>query len=178
MVSTEARSNLKLFHLSAEEKKETSLNRCQIIDVSFLCLEPEWKLHSVVFRNFYTFSIALLYKSSLEYDWTVCIKERKLMPHSGSESGSQDVVILNKEHGCLAEKPCNLRIILRQPCTNWRDFGICNLKFIGATNSELDAISGMAAVVPLHSVSDTLHKSFTTSDYGEHYDVQYLSITE
>ena len=176
MASLEARLNLKLFQLSAEDKKETLLNRCQIIDVSLLCLEPAWKLHSVVFRNFYTFSLTLLYKTSPEDNWTACIKEKKLMQHSGSERGSQDVVILNKEHSCLAEKPCKLRMILKQPCTNWRDFGICNLKFIGATNSELDAT--VSDAVPVNSVSDALRKTFTTSDYSEHYDVQYLSITE
>ena len=176
MASLEARLNLKLFQLSAEDKKETLLNRCQIIDVSLLCLEPEWKLHSVVFRNFYTFSITLLHKTFLEDNWTVCIKEKRLMQHSGSERGSQDVVILNKEHGCLAEKPYNLKMILKQPCTNWRDFGICNLKFIGATKSELSAAVSNTVAVPL--VNDILHRTFTTLDYSENYDVQYLSITE
>jgi len=174
MASLEARLNLKLFPLSAEDKKEILLNRCQIIDVSLLCLESEWKLHSVVFRNFYTFSITLLHKTSAEDNWTVCIKEKKLMQHSGSERGSQDVVILNKEHGCLAEKPCSLRMILKQPCKNWRDFGICNLKFIGATNGELNAAVGDTVVL----ASDALRRTFTPSDYSENYDVQYLSITE
>lgn len=164
--------DLKLFQLSSDARKETVLDRCKIIDVSLHCTEPEWKLHSVTFRNFYSYSVSLLYKCSPESEWTICYNERRLMPHSGSERGSQDVIVLNREHNCLADKPSNLRIVLKQPCENWKEFGLCDLKCVGITNS---TITSKRADGVRRPTTNAIQRMLCTSDYMENYNIPYLS---
>ena len=165
--------DVKLFQLSLANKKEIVINRCKIIDLSFHCKEPEWKLHSVTFRNFYSYSVSVLYKCSPESEWTSCCNDRKLMPHSGSERGSQDVIVLNRENCCLAAKPSNLRIVLKQPCENWKDFGLCDLKCVGITNA---VVSGkFTDVAHRPAAVNAVQRMLSTSDYMENYSVPYLS---
>ena len=164
----------KLFHLPSDDKKETVLDRCKIIDVCFHCTEPEWKLHSVTFRNFYSYSVSLLYKFSPEGEWTTCIEEKRLMPHSGSERGSQDVIVLNTEHCCLANMPSNVRIVLKQPCENWKDFGLCDMKCIGITNANYVVTSKHVDGVCRPSVN-AIQRMLSTTDYMENYNITYIS---
>ena len=165
----------KLILLSSDDKKETILDRCKIIDVCFHCTElPEWKLHSVTFRNFYSYSVSLLYKFSPECEWTTLSEEKRLMPHSGSERGSQDVVVLNTENCCLVNKPSNLRIVLKQPCENWKDFGLCDLKCIGITNT--DSVVTSKHVDGVHRPSvNAIQRMLSSTDYMDNYNITYLS---
>lgn len=167
----------RLFQLSSSDKTETTLGRCKVIDVSFHCNELEWKLHSVTFRNFYSYSVSLFYKSSLAYEWTTCLKEEKLMSHSGSERNSQDVVVLTREHSCLADKPSHLRIVLKQPCENWKDFGICDLKYIGISSTSSKTSGKQVDRGLQQQPLDAIQRTLTTLDYTEHYNIPYLSLT-
>ena len=166
----------KLISLPTDDKKETVLDRCKIIDVCLNCTEsPEWKLHSVTFRNSYSYSVSLLYKFSPECEWTTLLKEKRLMPHSGSERGSQDVIVLNTaEHCSLANKPSNLRIVLKQPCENWKDFGLCDLKCIGITNADSIVTSKHVDGVRRPSVN-AIQRMLSSTDYMDNYNVTYLS---
>lgn len=163
----------KLFQLASDDRKETTLDRCKIIDISFHCTEPEWKLHCVTFRNFYSYSVSVFYKRSAECEWTTCCEERRLMPHSGSERGSQDVIVLNREH-CLAEKPSSLRIVLKQPSENWKDFGLCDLKCVGTTTTNPTA-NGKHADGAHRPAVNAIQRMLSTSDYMENYNIPYLS---
>ena len=165
----------KLIPLSTDDKKEIILDRCKIIDVCLNCTElSEWKLHTVTFRNFYSYSVSLLYKFSPECEWTTLLEEKRLMPHSGSERGSQDVIVFNTEHGCLTNKPSNLRIVLKQPCENWKDFGLCDLKCIGITNADSVVTSKRVDGMCQPSVN-AIQRMLSSTDYMDNYNVTYLS---
>jgi len=166
--------NSKLFYLSFD-KKEIILDKCKIIDVSFHCPDSKWRLYSVTFRNFYSSSVSILYKLSLECDWTTCFKEKKLMPHNGSERGSQDVVVLNRDHCCLADSPAILRVVLKQPCENWKDFGLHDLKCVGVSNT--DSITTSKSLERVYQPTvDVIQRMLSTKDHTENYNITYLSL--
>ena len=166
----------KLFYLSSGDRKEILLHRCKIIDIRFQCAEQEWKLHCVTFRNFYSHSVSLLYKSSPECEWIRCFDEKKLMPHSGSERGSQDVIILNTEHYCLADKPSNLRIVLKQPCKNWKDFGLSDIKCVGLTKANSAVTTNKHVEVARRPSVNAIQRMLSSTDYMENYSIPYLSL--
>ena len=164
------------FHLSSEDRKEIQLDRCKMIDIRFQCAEQEWKLHCVTFRNFYSYSVSLLYKSSPECEWIRCFNEKRLMSHSGSERGSQDVTVLNIEHCCLADKPSNLRIVLKQPCKNWKDFGLSDLKCVGIAKADSAVTAGKHIEIVHRPSVNTMQRMLSSSDYMENYSIPYLSL--
>ena len=84
----------------------------------FVCL---FRLH-VSFRK-----ISYLVGSSAKSasDWTIGIQNKMLMPDPHTETGSQDVVVINATESLVGLHDVTaLRFILRQPSPNWKTFNV------------------------------------------------------
>ena len=58
-------------------------------------------------------------------DWTIGIQNKMLMPDPHTETGSQDVVVINATESLVGLHDVTaLRFILRQPSPNWKTFNV------------------------------------------------------
>ena len=98
---------------------------CQVIDV---ILDNPASIKRISFRNYYTYTLTVLAPRGRQYDaWETCIKECQLMPACHYEAGGQDWCIIEDDEFIrpLADVK-TLRLILKQPSSNWNTFGIKN----------------------------------------------------
>ena len=110
---------------SRSKKKERTRSGCQVIEI-----RSSRPVSRLVFRNYYTFSVSVrcLKRGSAPGDplsWITCVRDRVLMPNCHAEEGSQDWVSINSSHfPDEARGSLRLRLILKQPSSDWKDFGI------------------------------------------------------
>lgn len=103
---------------------------CQVIDV---VVSTPSSIECLAFQNYYTHSITIKFviagrSTSDPMSWQYCIKDRVLMPQCHCEIGSQQRFIIgNKEFQQQLSNIQQLRIILKQPSSNWKSFGINDL---------------------------------------------------
>ena len=108
---------------SKEERKIRS--GCQVIEIN-----ASRPISRLVFRNYYTFSVTVrcLKPGNVPEDphsWVTGVRERVLMPNCHAEEGSQDWVSINASHFLdSVQGSQRLRLILKQPSPDWKDFGI------------------------------------------------------
>ena len=79
------------------------------------------------------------------------------MPNCHCERGSQSFVVLSKAHfGTPLENASCLRLILRQPSPDWRQFGIRDLKIYSVLNPFQQ--NGNTGTRPLFMSSDGMEQ--------------------
>ena len=111
------------------EGKKARGSGCQVVDVT-LRNHTSLPIRYLVFKNRYTYSITVKYlqrTTSLTSppQWVVCVQNHILMPNCHCEQGSQswNVLTVSKEDKTLNEIT-RLRLILRQPSPQWKEFGV------------------------------------------------------
>ena len=58
-------------------------------------------------------------------DWTISVQNKILMPDPHTETGSQDVIVINATESLVSLHDVTaLRFILRQPSPNWKTFNV------------------------------------------------------
>ena len=103
---------------------------CQVIDV---VISAPSSIECLAFQNYYTHSITIKFvkagrSTSDPTSWQYCIKDRILMPQCHCEIGSQQRFIFgNEEFQQQLSNIQQIRIILKQPSSNWNSFGINDL---------------------------------------------------
>ena len=118
---------LSMEEASTKERK----SGCKIVDVTLRhsVSRAPVPIHYLVFRNKYTHSITVKYLTdgsrAEPASWGVCVRDHVLMPNCHCAQGSQSWTVLNivgKEEEM--KKVTQLRLILRQPSPQWKEFGI------------------------------------------------------
>ena len=103
---------------------------CQVIDV---VVSTPSSIECLAFQNYYTHSITIKFviagrSTSDPTSWQYCMKDRILMPQCHCEVGSQQRFIFgNEEFQQQLSNIQQIRIILKQPSSNWNSFGINDL---------------------------------------------------
>ena len=71
----------------------------------------------------FSFLVASAAKSAS--DWTISVQNKILMPDPHTETGSQDVIVINATESLVSLHDVTaLRFILRQPSPNWKTFNV------------------------------------------------------
>ena len=71
----------------------------------------------------FSFLVASAAKSAS--DWTISVQNKLLMPDPHTETGSQDVIVINATESLVSLHDVTaLRFILRQPSPNWKTFNV------------------------------------------------------
>ena len=97
---------------------------CLFFDVIF---KQPTSIDYITFRNYYTNTITIQWLP-LQGSWTDCVTDRTLMQNCHSEQGSQDNVILGPDElKSILRDATQLRIILKQPSFQWKEYNIYNL---------------------------------------------------
>ena len=74
----------------------------------------------------YTFPLFLVASAAKSAsDWTISVQNKLLMPDPHTETGSQDVIVINATESLVSLHDVTaLRFILRQPSPNWKTFNV------------------------------------------------------
>lgn len=125
--------------VSVDEAGDGRPSGCQLVDLK---VQRHAAVVNISFQNYYTCSLSVLACDSGGgvrggggggggEEWRVCVGRLELMPDCHSEQGGEDCVVLNMQNlpgGGHLEGPVCLRLVLRQPSQNWREFGVRDLK--------------------------------------------------
>ena len=96
---------------------------CKVLDVD---LNPPSDVHVVKFRNYYTHTVSVLFRSVGCSTWSLAMRECVYM--SGGchcDQGGQSWVVLDDKHFLTElENVVQIRLLLKQPSPNWREFSV------------------------------------------------------
>ena len=137
------------FHLalSMEEAtgRKTQLKKprgsgCQVVDVT-LRSHSSSPLRYLVFKNRYTYSITVKYlkratSMTSPPQWVMCIRNHTLMPNCHCEQGSQNWNVLTVSNKETSKDITRLRLILRQPSPQWKEFGVDHVTCYTASSTD------------------------------------------
>ena len=99
---------------------------CQVVLVD---LKFAQNVHIIQFRNFYSLSISVFFKTVQSRAWLDAVINFKLMTGGGHcEQNAQTWFTLTRKHfTCDLEGVSQFMIVLRQPTLHWSKFGFENL---------------------------------------------------
>lgn len=119
--------------IASRGRKQTT--GCKILNVELI--SPSY-LHAIKFRNHYTHTVSVLFRSKDSSTWSPAVKEWLCMKDGcHCEQGSQDWVTLDKKHFlCELQEVVQVKLVLRQPSPHWREFGVEDVTLYHHDNQE------------------------------------------
>ena len=124
--------------------------------------EKAFELDSIVFQNFYTFSLSILQQNS-SHIFQPILENFILMDNAYTLEKSQNWFLVNtKDLNSNYSKGRPLRFVLVQPGPLWVKYDIKNLKFLSKSASRMKATSAYAPGNAMHTENllDMLHADF------------------
>lgn len=128
---------------------------CRAFDL--VMSEPCSTYNAITFRNCNTYSVSILFQSSIDA-WEVVFCDYNLMPSPHVRSRESSAWVLLPRHTwahttdgnpCICEH--RVRVILKQPSPHWKHFGILDFSF-ACVNTE-DAPSEPLSTCPSYEIN-------------------------
>lgn len=172
-------SSSSCFLVATVHKSVRKDSGCQVVSVDFKSVED---VHIVQFRNYYSLSISVFYKTFQSRVWLDAVIDFKLMSGGHCEQNAQTWFTLTRKHFTRnLERVSKIMIVLRQPALHWNKFGVHNLSlYYSDDQSTTDVSSGSSSLSEL--VSTKLNRmcnfdmAMKQNEHCQHYsDISLLA---
>ena len=128
-----------------------------VCSLSQVVFKRPCSLRYITFQNYYTASIQVAVKQLGATNYTTVVENHKLMENSFFENDAQDWHTLDSAEWSSAFD-CSIdveavKLVLRQPCPTWRQFGLVDIKCHRLTRTEAkerDSNETAAEAIPEH----------------------------